>query len=173
MAEDIARILERIGYSYFKLESTIKIDGLITNIIIEHEPRFIKAIPFVIYLSEKKEGILFDIDELLRLAKEKNISEQVKAILFVTAKIVRITDDQNKLLPELNKIFSRSDENILDSIFYSQDYKQFNKKIKVADNKLVQYKKKIAEIYFNFDEFLYEFISQKTLLQAKIGRAHV
>lgn len=167
MATDIATLLEKIGYSYFKVDEAIPINDLIIKIIVGQEPRFVKAIPFILYLSNKKDTLLCDIPQLLKQAKENHVLPEVKALLYVTLKLFKIVDKGHPLVYVLEKQFIKEEVCLLEALFHSEDYQQFNTKTTVSDESVSRYKKKVVRIYFRFDEFLYEFTSQKTLFEAK------
>ncbi|MBI2136253.1 hypothetical protein HYU06_04220 [Candidatus Woesearchaeota archaeon] len=170
MAEQIENILEKLGYAYFKIDAEIHTEEIIVKIIAEGEARFVKAIPFIIYVSQKKNNILFDAAKLLKFAKEKDVLLEAKAMLYAAIKILRITDKSSDAIVKLAKFeewYSKQENDLFDNAFYSEKHKQFNRKARVSGAKINEFKKKIRRVYFNFDELLYEFISQKTLFEAK------
>lgn len=173
MAEQIENILEKLGIAYFKIDTKINAEEIIIKIILEGEARVVKAIPFIIYVSQKKENILFDAAKLLTLAKDKNVLLEAKALLFAALKIFKITGITGKSTDTLGKSaefeesFTKQENALFDGVFYSEKYKQFNHRTKVSDAKINVLRKKIRRVYFNFDELLYEFISQKTLFEAR------
>lgn len=104
MAEDIASLLERIGYTYFKVEKPLSIEETIIKILSNKEKRFIKAIPFIIYLTTKESSLSLDVEVLLKKAKEKKITNEIKAILSVTWQILEQIKLSNVLISQLKKI---------------------------------------------------------------------
>ena len=107
MAENVKEVLERIGYSYFKVEVPVSVEELIIQILSGKEKRFLKAIPFVVYLTTKKPSLLLDFNVLLKKAKEKKISNGVKAILNVTLEILKKVEPENTLSGVLKKIIPK------------------------------------------------------------------
>lgn len=107
MAEDVKEALERIGYSYFKVEAPVSVEELIIQILLGKEKRFLKAIPFVVYLTTKNSSLLLDFNVLLKKAKEKKISNDVKAMLNVTLEILNKVEPENTLSAVLKKIISK------------------------------------------------------------------
>lgn len=138
MAENIAALLGKIGYSYFNLETTVSVEDIIIQILLGKEKRFLKAIPFVIYIATKKASLTLNLSVLLEKAKEKKVIKEVKAILGVTLGILNKIEPDNILIPSL---------------------KEFVKK-------LVS-RKKESSFVFAFDEYLYDFIAQKKLYEAE------
>ncbi|MBI2664139.1 hypothetical protein HYX10_02240 [Candidatus Woesearchaeota archaeon] len=167
MAEDIAILLEKMGYSYFKIDESINAVDIIVSIILGNEPRFVKAVPFIIYLSEKKHTIIFDIDALLKKAKQKNVLLEAKALLYAAVKILKIADKSNKLISKLERRFTKHEKDLADSVFFSNEHKQFNRAGRISAEQRSRYQKRLSRIYFGFDELLSEFLSQKTLYEAK------
>lgn len=104
MAEDVKTVLERIGYSYFKVDEPIAIEDVIIQILLGKEKRFLKAIPFVIYLTTKNPSLHLDVDVLLKKAKEKKVSNDVTAIINITKSIIKKVDPQNTVDLTLKKI---------------------------------------------------------------------
>lgn len=104
MAKEITSLLENVGYSYFKVEEPIAINDLIIQILLDKEKRFLKAIPFVIYLSSKKSSLSLDISLLIKKAKEKKISNELNALLCVTLNILNKIEADN-ILTQLLKRF--------------------------------------------------------------------
>ncbi len=171
--EQIENILEKLGFAYFKIDTEINAEEIIVKIILEGEARFVKAIPFIIYVSQKKENILFDAAKLLTLAKEKDVLLEAKAMLFAAIKIFRITGIIGKSSDTLSKLakfeecFTKQENALFDGVFYSERYKKFNGKARGSEVKVDELRKKFRKVYFNLDELLYEFISQKTLFEAR------
>src|SRR3989338_5295174 len=133
MAEQISNILEKLGYAYFKIDEEIYLEEIILRIIAEGEARFVKAIPFIIYVSQKKDNVLFDAAKFLILAKEKGFLLEAKALLYATIKILRITDKSSDVKAKLNKfekLYGKQEICLFEGIFYSEQYKQFNGKAK-------------------------------------------
>ncbi|MBI3032066.1 hypothetical protein HYY69_01215 [Candidatus Woesearchaeota archaeon] len=120
MAEDITSLLEKIGYAYFKVEKTIVIEEIIIKILSIKEKRFIKAIPFIIYLSTKESSLHLDLDILIKKAKEKNLWKELKAILSLTAQILKQIESDNILIPKLEKIENKTVKRF---IFSFEEYK--------------------------------------------------
>lgn len=110
MAENITAVLERIGYSYFKVESAVSIEDLIIQILLGKEKRFLKAIPFVIYISTKKDTLHFNLPLLLEKAKKKKAVTEVKAILGIALVILNKIEPENILIPSLKKLVSNKKE---------------------------------------------------------------
>ena len=103
MAEDITKVLEQIGYSYFKVEEPISIENTIIQILLGTERRFLKAIPFIIYLTTKNPLLRFDLQKLAQEANKRKIHTNLNAILSVTANIFNKVEPQNVLFPNLQK----------------------------------------------------------------------
>lgn len=113
MAEDIASLLERIGYTYFKVEKPLSIEETIIKILSNKEKRFVKAIPFIIYLTTKESSLHLDINILLKKAKEKTALIELKAILSITWQIVKKVEPNNKIIPKLEKIISEKEKTFI------------------------------------------------------------
>jgi len=167
MAEDVKHLMERLGYSYFKIGESISADEAIIKIISGEEARFVKAIPFIVYLSGKEKNIVLDFGVLIKNAKKKNLLPEAKAILYATLKILNITEKSNKLVPQLQKLYGTTEENLLDAVFHSKEYVQFNRNSVFSQKKITGFREKLSKVYFRFDELLYEFSLQKALFEAK------
>ncbi len=133
MAENITALLDKIGYAYFKVEKPLSIENTIIKILSNVEIRFVKAIPFIIYLSTKESQLLLDLNLLIKKAKEKTVLIELKAILSITWQILKKVEPNNKIIPKLEQIISEKEKTFI----------------------------------FSFDEFLYDFISQKKLYEAE------
>ena len=110
MAEDITALLEKIGYSYFKIEKPLSVEDLILQILLGKEKRFLKAIPFIIYITTKKDSLSFNLPLLLEKAKEKKILHELKAVLGVSLDIFTKLEPGNSLIASLKKIVSKKKE---------------------------------------------------------------
>jgi hypothetical protein len=120
MAKDVEVLLENIGYTYFKVGEPILLDDLIIRILCGKEKRYVKAIPFVIYLSTKKEDIIFDLHGLLKKAKAKKLVGEVYELLSVTLQVLEKTDTQNRLIPMLQKLVTKKTH--CSSLFLFDEY---------------------------------------------------
>ncbi len=120
MAENIAALLDKIGYSYFKVESIVSIEDNIIQILLGKEKRFLKAIPFVIYITTKKSSFSLNLSLLLEKAKEKNVVNDLYAIIHVTIGILSKLEPDNNLIPSLKKIASHMKQSPL--IFSFEEY---------------------------------------------------
>ncbi len=166
MAKEIAGLLEQIGYAYFKVEEPINIEEVIIKILLGKEQRFIKAIPFVIYLTAKNKSLSFDVESLLKKAKEKKLNYEVKTLLYLTIKILCILDKDNMLITSLQKKLTQQEQTLFNMYFPSKEYPQFNLKRVSSSKKKTVYSETIAYINLSFDEYLYDFIAQKKLYEA-------
>ena len=110
MAENITTLLEKIGYSYFKVEKPVSVEDLILQILLGKEKRFLKSIPFIIYITTKNTSLPLNFSLLLEKAKEKKVVHEVKAILSLVLDIFNKTEPENNLIPSLKKIESRKKE---------------------------------------------------------------
>src|SRR3989338_10250585 len=110
MAEDIATLLEKTGYSYFTVEKALSVEDLILQILLGKEKRFLKAIPFIIYITTKKDSLSFNLPLLLEKAKEKKILHELKAVLGVSLDIFTKLEPGNSLIASLKKIVSKKKE---------------------------------------------------------------
>ena len=110
MAENITLLLEKIGYSYFKVEKPLSVEDLIIHILLGKEKKFLKAIPFIIYITTKNASLHLNFSLLLEKAKEKKVVREVKAILSLALDIFNKTEPENNLIPSLKEIASRKKE---------------------------------------------------------------
>ncbi|MBI5002442.1 hypothetical protein HZC31_03595 [Candidatus Woesearchaeota archaeon] len=110
MAENITGLLEKIGYSYFKVEKSVSIEDGIIQILLGKEKRFLKAIPFIIYIATKNASLSFNWSLLLEKAREKKVIHEVKAVLGVALDIFTKIEPENTLIPSLKKIVSKKKE---------------------------------------------------------------
>ncbi len=109
MAENITTILERIGYSYFKIESPISVEDLIIHIVLGKEKRFLKAVPFIIYVSTKNPSFPLNLPLLLEKAKERKVVNDVKALLRIVLDIFNKTEPKNIIIPPLRKYAAKKE----------------------------------------------------------------
>ncbi len=120
MAENVGAILERIGYSYFKVEKPMSVEDIIIQILIGKEKRFLKAIPFIVYLSTKESSLSLNLSLLFEKAKKKKIINEVKAILNISLGILIKIEPDNILIHSLKKLVPQNKE--FSFVFTFDDY---------------------------------------------------